>query len=375
MGLKILVVDDDKTFLDKMNKILVRDKHSVEVAPSGEEALERMIRSSYDLILTDLMMGKMSGIELIKAMQKKRIKTPVIVITGYGTINSAVESIKHGAYDYLLKPFDLSDLRRKISEVKNEFQLRKKLSTPDIINITNLSEISDGLLMEYPNPFLIITSDGRPDEIANKYNLPLITAVNIDYSDDKDVIAPTKLHLLRDRIDEFVKTHKEGTIIFKGINELLKIHKWDHFYRFILYLKKEVISSDYSVLFLIRKGELAGNEVLYPLLHNTLSILSEQVFDDIIDIISHPIRKRIITLLKTLGPFNFNRIAEELQIDNSSILAFHIKRLVQKSILTKENNNYSLTARGEYFDDIIYALEKIGLSDPESRVKLFTLQE
>jgi DNA-binding response OmpR family regulator/DNA-binding HxlR family transcriptional regulator len=367
--MRILIVDDNKTFLEKLEKILILERHEIRSALSGKEALKLTSEQEFDLLLTDLKMGDISGIDLIRILRDQGLDIMSIVITGYGTIDSAVEAMKTGAYDYILKPFEISNLKAKIKEVERELRLREILSQPVIIDESLIKDsIAQIKIEEYSTPFLIV-SDVDSKEISLKIDTNEVSTVRIGYNDGVNTISPSKLHLIHAKIEEFVTTQKKGTIIFKGIEELVKTHKWAYVKRFIDNIHNEILSFNFSMIILVN-DESESTDFSQSLLHDALSLLSVQAFDNIVSIISHPLRKSIINLLKPQGKLNFNKIIEDLEVESSSGLAFHIKKLVQEEILTKEDNLYLLTERGQYFGEIIYLLEKIGFSDPGSRVKV-----
>ncbi len=107
---RILVIDDEEIIHASLRKILGRKGHSVETVLSAAEGLERMYAGSYDLVITDLMMPEMNGIGMLEQMKKDKIKLPVLMITGYPTISTAVKALRLGAVDYLAKPFTRSEL-------------------------------------------------------------------------------------------------------------------------------------------------------------------------------------------------------------------------------------------------------------------------
>ena len=115
--MKILVIDDDVTFLAKMEKILSLEDHSIVTASSGGKAIEILNENDFDLILMDLKMPGLSGVDLIRKIREIGCTSIIIVITGYGTIESAVQTTKAGAYDYILKPFEFSALKKKIEAI------------------------------------------------------------------------------------------------------------------------------------------------------------------------------------------------------------------------------------------------------------------
>jgi signal transduction histidine kinase len=123
MQSRILVVDDEKEIRDFLNKALNRmGGFQVEVAETGEEALQRIEKESFDLVLTDLKMPKMDGLQLMTEISKSKPEILTIMMTGHGTIDSALEAMKIGASDYLMKPLNLDELVVRLSKVLNEKQ-------------------------------------------------------------------------------------------------------------------------------------------------------------------------------------------------------------------------------------------------------------
>ncbi|MCM1991655.1 sigma-54-dependent transcriptional regulator [Oceanirhabdus seepicola] len=115
---KILVVDDEKEYREVFQMILEENGYITEVTCGGEEALEKLKNKSYDLVLTDLIMKGMDGIELLKNVKKEYTDTEVIIVTGYGTIKNAVEAMKKGAYTYFIKGHDPEELLIEIEKLK-----------------------------------------------------------------------------------------------------------------------------------------------------------------------------------------------------------------------------------------------------------------
>ena len=106
----VLVVDDEQIVLDSIIKLLKRDNYAVYTALSVDEALKKMKEVEIDIILTDLMMPDIDGLELMAMVKKERPILPVIMITGYATINTALQATQLGAFDYIAKPPDLNRL-------------------------------------------------------------------------------------------------------------------------------------------------------------------------------------------------------------------------------------------------------------------------
>ena len=103
----ILVVDDEPAQRELLGGFLAKRGWSVELSAGGAEALAILRRTSIDLVLADYRMPDLSGIDLLKASKQLNPEVPVVLITAYGSIDSAVEAMKAGAYDYLAKPIEL----------------------------------------------------------------------------------------------------------------------------------------------------------------------------------------------------------------------------------------------------------------------------
>jgi DNA-binding response OmpR family regulator len=109
-GSRILVVDDEEIIHVSLGRTLGRQGHQVDAVLEASLALERLSSDKYDLVITDLMMPEMDGIQLMKKMQEMALEAPVLMITGYPTIKTAIEALRLGAVDYLAKPFTRSEL-------------------------------------------------------------------------------------------------------------------------------------------------------------------------------------------------------------------------------------------------------------------------
>ncbi len=112
----VLIVDDETNIRRVLSAMLTRDGYEVTAAADGEQALAAMHRAPVDAVVTDLVMPRMGGLELLKAIGSTYPDVPVILITAHGTVDTAVEAMKAGAFDYITKPFDQDDLRTVIGK-------------------------------------------------------------------------------------------------------------------------------------------------------------------------------------------------------------------------------------------------------------------
>ncbi len=107
----VLIVDDDEAMCDSSRQALSRDGHQVDIALSGEEALDKLSKRGYELVIADMRMPAMSGMYLLETIRRRWPDVNVIIMTGYPTIGRAIQAIKLGAFDYIAKPFTPDELR------------------------------------------------------------------------------------------------------------------------------------------------------------------------------------------------------------------------------------------------------------------------
>jgi DNA-binding NtrC family response regulator len=123
---KILIIDDEKSVLDMLNVVFKKEGYRVKKSLSAQKALELIDEEDFDLILSDIRLPQISGMELLRKIKEKKPGTPVIMITAYGTIKQAVEAFKAGAIDYVVKPFDVEELKIVVSQGLEKIRLREE---------------------------------------------------------------------------------------------------------------------------------------------------------------------------------------------------------------------------------------------------------
>jgi DNA-binding NtrC family response regulator len=177
---KILVVDDEKAIRRSIKEILEFEKHTIDEAEDGNLAFEMALKNNYDIILSDIKMPKLDGVELLQKLIENNVNSSVIIMSGHGTIETAVDAVKIGAYDYLAKPIDLN---RLLVSVRNATEkgdlltetkvLKKKISkSVDMIGnskaIQNIKEIIDKVAPTDAK-VLITGANGSGKELVAKW--------------------------------------------------------------------------------------------------------------------------------------------------------------------------------------------------------------
>ena len=125
-ALQILVVEDSKPLREMLAHVLKDDGSQVDSAKDGKEALDKYYGAPYDLIITDLNMPEVTGTELIKKVREQDDFVEFIIITGYASLETAVDAIKAGAFDYIIKPFKVEELKVAVRNVRDKIVLKKK---------------------------------------------------------------------------------------------------------------------------------------------------------------------------------------------------------------------------------------------------------
>ncbi len=122
---KILVVDDEDIIRESLSYILSKEGYVVDEAENGKVALDKILDNYYDLVITDLEMPVMKGIELLENLSTAAVQTASIVITAYGSLDTAIKALRHGASDYILKPVEFDDLLIKVNRL---FEIKKLIA-------------------------------------------------------------------------------------------------------------------------------------------------------------------------------------------------------------------------------------------------------
>ncbi|HCT29296.1 MAG TPA: response regulator [Bacteroidales bacterium] len=177
---KILVIDDERAIRNTLKEILEFEKHEVDIAEDGATGIEIFKTNSYDVVLCDIKMPNMDGIEVLDKLQEHCVEIPVIMISGHGNIDTAVEAIKKGAFDFIEKPLDLNRLlitirnaTDKTTLIQETKTLKKKVyKTYDIVGesaaITKVKDIIDRVAPT--NSRVLITgSNGTGKELVARW--------------------------------------------------------------------------------------------------------------------------------------------------------------------------------------------------------------
>src|SRR6476620_7217598 len=122
----ILIIDDEKAIRKTLGEILSYEGYKIDEASDGEEGLKKFKDKTYDVVLCDIKMPKIDGIEFLEKSRETNADVPIIMISGHGTIETAVEAVKKGAFDYISKPPDLNRMLITIRNAMDKSVLSKE---------------------------------------------------------------------------------------------------------------------------------------------------------------------------------------------------------------------------------------------------------
>ncbi len=145
---KILLIDDDEGLNHFLNRFFKRKGYDVTTCLSGEDAIRKINDESFDLILLDYKMPGLNGLDTLKRIKDAQVKTPIIIMTAYGSTDTAIETIKRGAYDYLSKPFERKELSRIVSEaLELNRRMKEVVLIPDAVSPFEMASLDKTLKM------------------------------------------------------------------------------------------------------------------------------------------------------------------------------------------------------------------------------------
>ncbi len=176
---KALVIDDEQIVLDSVSKILKDENYEVDVSLSGREGLNQALQEEYDIILTDIRMPDIGGMKVLRDVKRAKPSLPVVIITGYASVKSAVQAMKLGAADYIEKPFTPDQLLKAVDSALNAAatqapEVQDLIHKEEMIKVleraasdsaffTNLLEYATDALDEYdltgPEKLALLTGD------------------------------------------------------------------------------------------------------------------------------------------------------------------------------------------------------------------------
>jgi DNA-binding response OmpR family regulator len=160
--MKILIVDDSKNIRITIQHLLENENHEFDIAMNGEEALDKILTNEFDLVFLDIRMPTMDGMEVLREIRKKGNKTPVVILSAYGTVDNAVEAMKLGVVDFMTKPFTPAEIRELLQSFEKREALTEEEEEPE-------KELSLAELEQYIKRLISSEKYEKAMDILKKY--------------------------------------------------------------------------------------------------------------------------------------------------------------------------------------------------------------
>ena len=192
--MKLLLVEDEKQLSEALQQILIKNKYTVDAVYNGDEGLDYALTGVYDVIILDIMLPKLNGIEILKMIRKRKISTPVILLTAKGSVEDRILGLDSGADDYLPKPFHLAELNARIKSVIRRNQQNGEITIkygnievfPDKYRVQVDGKELDLNRKEYD---ILVYFMNRPGRLVNKNTMAeSVWGDHIDQVDNFDFI-------------------------------------------------------------------------------------------------------------------------------------------------------------------------------------------
>lgn len=397
MKFRILIVDDDPTISNELKELLSDDGHEVEMVNTGEDALTTLDDQRFDVVFLDIKLPGLDGVTVLKEMKSKPQSPYAIMITGYATLETAVESLKSGAFDYISKPFDIEQIHKSIDSIIQEDDFISNLARMtqfwwesrknSVEMFTSLLDKSKGLcitkehpeklLLEYPvasTEFIWLNPELAKDAL-DKVNLELtpemLKASSLKESDAKTLefitLHPQNLFKLKQLINTFIERTGEESkaVLFQGIESLINQHTWENFHKFITTVTELLNAANTRIIISVDPHDMKRIDFI-----NLKRFVSRSNVDMIADSLSNVLRRGIIQILADKTTSNFSTFLKLLEVDDSGKLGFHLRKLISDGIIKKDKELYSLTERGLVASNILSLLEEKGAQDIENVITM-----
>jgi CheY-like chemotaxis protein len=316
---RILVVDDDPVFRGELSELLRDDHHEVAAEASVAKAVERLESAEFDVVLTDLKMPRQGGLDLLRTVRSRWPRTFVVMITGFATVDTALEAMKLGAFDYIRKPFRIEQVRETLRLVGQE----REFDAPGDLRRDPLEE-AKGLAADGRHEVLYF-GDGPAGP------LPHVTVVPLD---------PGSLVDLTDRTDDFLAGHPNTAVVVGGAERLLERHRLEEVVAVFDRLRSSLAGhGPLRVGFNPRRIDPSAALALGA------SVSGEEVHETL-ETLANPIRRKVLQRLSE-SPAPFGEAMRAAGLDDSPKMSFHLRKLVDSGLVRHEDELYRLTPRGE----------------------------
>jgi len=341
--MRILVADDDTTLREELAALLREDGHAIVTAADGREALRTVERESFDVALLDLRMPKATGLEVLHRLRVVRPETAVVMITGEGTIDAAVEALKGGAIDFVEKPYELEALRRTLHMVQEERAARALLGA-----VGSETIVSD-ILSEAVKRTALLAVLGPAAKPPSGTNLILRIAHE---GRPPYVFAPGQLYHLNAAIEDYLKDVERPVVYADDLSLIEAVHGREDLRAWIRHLSGKCAAKGGTLVLRSPDATLAADSGL-----DLEPGASTEDLQGMLESLANPIRRAVVGHVFASGPVAYSGILKRNFVDSSSKLSFHLQKLQSDGLLTKvDAGRYAVTEAGRRAWHVVLAL-------------------
>lgn len=317
--MRILVVDDDPVFREELTDLLREDDHAATSAPSVQRALESLEHDEVDVVLTDLKMPRQGGLDLLREIRERWPRTLVVVVTGYASVETALDAMKLGAFDYVRKPFHIDQVRETLRLAAQEHAFESPQET-------HRDPVREARALAASGKFeVLFLGEHLPPEAPHLHVAPL------DPNNPAGVLSTT---------ETFLEQYPNAAVVLSDVERMLEHHRLEDIVAVLDRLRTDLVGHGplrvgFNPRRLTRTAAAAlGGAVAAEETHATLEALA------------NPIRRKVLQRLAE-GPASFGETMKAAGLDDSPKMAFHMRRLVETGLVLHERESYRLTTRGE----------------------------
>ncbi|HYK92734.1 MAG TPA: response regulator [Thermoplasmata archaeon] len=317
--MRILVVDDDDVFREELQSLLEDEGHSVAAAPSAPKAIVALEGREFDLLFTDLKMPRQSGMALLKEARARWPRLFVVMITGFATVETAVEAMKFGAFDYIRKPFQHAQIAHVLQMAQQQMQFSgRDLGVQDPVKLATSWASKEG----YDVLFMGASAPRSHDRISFH------------------ALDPANPAEMVDAVTAFAAQASRPAVVLAGVDGFFAAHRLE-----------EVVDALTKVRATMdKKGPLAiGIDPRRLTEAAAVGVRATMTSPDsgaTLEALTSPIRRQVLRRFAE-GPGTFTDAMKAAKLDDSPKLSFHIRRLVDEGLIVHSDERYRLTPKGE----------------------------
>jgi CheY-like chemotaxis protein/DNA-binding HxlR family transcriptional regulator len=318
--MRILVVDDDAEFRVELSDLLTAAGHGVSSVASVAQAVTALSDGEFDIMFSDIRLGRKSGIELLQLARERWPRLIVVMLTGRGTVETAVKALQLGALDYLRKPIRPDQVRLVLELISQQLALTRAGAKPlDPVRYANALAKDGGYEV-----LLIVPPPARP--VTER-----VTLLPLD---------PESPFGIQEAVEDFVVPKTRAAVVLAAVEQLLARHREEEIAALLEGLRamlagKGPLAVGYDPDKISATGALAVRaSIVSADAHTTLESLG------------NPIRRLVLHRLSE-GSCSFTQAMEAAHLTDTSKIAFHLRKLTESGLITHEaRERYKLTDRG-----------------------------